>query len=316
MANSFQYSDVDILFAEDDPAFVEITTQAFSRAGLNREKVHHAEDGCKALDLFQKFLGESSRTLPLLVILDVRMPGMHGNTCASRMRVLETQLKTSRPAFMVCCSAFITKVSTDCTNSYGIENASVFNAMFPKPFGKGEVEIVMSMFKDWMIKQQTEGYSLQAVETVSKLPEAPETETAPEHNASGLEVVDSKTVDIVIADSEMICRMGIVLQLNRLELTDDSIFEAETVEETVDVIAKAQARSPPRPIMVMLGVPAWLTRITEVADQRNKPFLVCTSVSERRESAFQATLPRSFQQEHLKDLLERCQRWWQDQAIS
>merc|ERR1712232_1053194 len=74
---------------------------------------------------------------PLLMVLDVRMPGMDGKQCAQKVKDTVAKEALAREPFMVCCSAEVRKVSYEDKNG-------VFNIILPKPFGKKEASLCVA----------------------------------------------------------------------------------------------------------------------------------------------------------------------------
>lgn len=69
------YSDRSILLIEDNPADVDLTLRAFKR----RKLVNHIEvarDGEEALGLLERW--EAGETLPMVVLLDLKLPRVDG----------------------------------------------------------------------------------------------------------------------------------------------------------------------------------------------------------------------------------------------
>ena len=64
-----------MLVVEDDPITASLLTHRFSRSGF---EVEHHDNGLRGLEAIR-------RTLPDLVILDIRLPGMDGFEILSRM---------------------------------------------------------------------------------------------------------------------------------------------------------------------------------------------------------------------------------------
>jgi CheY-like chemotaxis protein len=87
--------DVDILLVEDDPADVELTMAAFATARL-RNQVEVVRDGEAALDfLFQRGTYSHRKGLsgPLVVLLDLHLPKVHGLEVLQRLRSQELTQK-------------------------------------------------------------------------------------------------------------------------------------------------------------------------------------------------------------------------------
>jgi CheY-like chemotaxis protein len=78
-----RHSDEYILVVDDDPDAREILSYAVEYVGLGAMSV---EDGLEAIDVLLK----EGKVLPVLVLLDLMMPGLDGFTVLSRMRAHPT----------------------------------------------------------------------------------------------------------------------------------------------------------------------------------------------------------------------------------
>lgn len=117
------HQPVQILLAEDDPGHARLIQRNLSRVGLVNQ-VHHVTDGQFALD-FINCQGEYSdrpKGLPLLAILDVKMPRVDGVEVLRRIKsdpALETMpvimlTTTDDPrevekCYELGCNVYITK---------------------------------------------------------------------------------------------------------------------------------------------------------------------------------------------------------------
>jgi CheY-like chemotaxis protein/DNA-binding XRE family transcriptional regulator len=83
--------NVDILLVEDDPADIELTLAAFSTARLSNH-IEVVRDGAAALDfLFRRGVYAQRRQErdPLVVLLDLHLPKVHGLEVLQRLRADE-----------------------------------------------------------------------------------------------------------------------------------------------------------------------------------------------------------------------------------
>jgi two-component system response regulator len=79
------YDNVEILFVEDSRDDAMLTMRALSKSGFTN-KLHHVKDGSEALDFLYCegiYTGRNSKSLPRLILLDLKMPKVSG------MQVLE-----------------------------------------------------------------------------------------------------------------------------------------------------------------------------------------------------------------------------------
>jgi CheY-like chemotaxis protein len=71
-----------ILLVDDNPDDVELTVRAFRSSDVH-EPIRIARDGTEAID---QLFGSPSRTLPALVLLDLKLPGIDGVDVLRRIR--------------------------------------------------------------------------------------------------------------------------------------------------------------------------------------------------------------------------------------
>jgi two-component system, response regulator len=93
-----------ILLVEDNPDDVNMTLFAFKQAHIANEIVV-AQDGSKAIDYLFGYRQENDptrSTVPLLIILDLRLPGMDGKEVLKRIR---TDPKTKHVPVVVLTSS-------------------------------------------------------------------------------------------------------------------------------------------------------------------------------------------------------------------
>lgn len=93
-----------ILLVEDNPSDVELTKRAFAREHLNNDIVV-AEDGREALDYMfatGKYTGRDVNDLPLLVLLDLKLPMIDGHEVLRQIRADE---RTHRQLVIILTSS-------------------------------------------------------------------------------------------------------------------------------------------------------------------------------------------------------------------
>ena len=84
MGSVEDWSQIEILLAEDNPADAEMTLRALQKHHL-ANKVHWVKDGAEALD----YLFNPERKLPNLILLDIKMPKVDGIDVLRRVRADE-----------------------------------------------------------------------------------------------------------------------------------------------------------------------------------------------------------------------------------
>jgi two-component system response regulator len=113
-----------ILLVEDNPADVELTKRALKKANICNQLIV-AEDGVEALDyLFGrgKYSGSEKSALPVVVLLDLKLPKVDGNEVLKQIRanpltrVLPVVILTSskedkdlRTSYESGCNSYIRK---------------------------------------------------------------------------------------------------------------------------------------------------------------------------------------------------------------
>ncbi len=93
-----------ILLVEDNPSDVELTKRAFAKEHLNNDIVV-AEDGREALDYMfgnGKYTGRDVNDLPLLVLLDLKLPMIDGHEVLRQIRADE---RTHRQLVIILTSS-------------------------------------------------------------------------------------------------------------------------------------------------------------------------------------------------------------------
>lgn len=288
MPSGFDSGRLDVVYAEDEVVFQEIAMPAFSKAGISRERIHMSEDGRGALEDLHS-LQASDASLPIVVLLDLRMPGMDGAQCARHIQQLIQDGALLREPFVVCCSAGVRDTEVD-------DKAGLFQLRIPKPLGPREVVEVLDLAEKWWS---------------SRSPQAREPDPAPPAEVSSAPPGCAPPVDLgflLLADSEPICRMSLLRALGPLGIKDDAINEADDVDEAVETLQEKDKSSGLAPL-VLLGNPEWAGAIRAACEGGPLPFMVCTSMmspSERPPSGFDAVLLRQFKRPDLDALLAQC----------
>jgi CheY-like chemotaxis protein len=143
--------EVTILLAEDDPGHARLIEKNLHRANITNDIVY-AENGQQALDyLFGEgaYAGKQQR-LPLLVLLDLNMPGIDGYQVLKRMKedertrripviVLTTtdDLHEVSRCYDLGCNAYLTKPVDYAQFSDLIRKMGLFLSVVTMPDSKG-----------------------------------------------------------------------------------------------------------------------------------------------------------------------------------
>lgn len=280
---------VEVIYAEDEEVFRETAVRELLKAGFLRENIHESENGIGALEDLARLQVEGDATLPLVVLLDVRMPGMDGRECALQIQELVKKRALRREPFVMCISSIARQVIVD-------EGKGNFQVVLPKPFNTSIVHEALDLLRRWW----TLGLGRQ-------LP--------------AWKRFDPGLLDIITADVEPVCRLSATTAFTQAGVEDDRVSEVDNVEELLEALTTAQAGDRSRPLVVLLGCAPWAPRIRSLMESvpaatRRDPFVMCTSVDSDRICAspavqhFHAFLPRSFGQADVRWCIELCRLWW------
>lgn len=324
MAGISAMVDLEVILAEDEEMFRDMALLKLTQAGVSEERVHLAEDGQEAIDLLDKL---QAKVVPIIMLLDVRMPNVNGNQCADRIKADVRDGRRLHEPFMVCCSANIREVSRDEGN---------FHMTMPKNFDTDEVRLCITEGYQWCkerlprtlpeaVTAQVETSLIESALAEPILFEPPEATSAnlnspssgSVHNPStGVEHASAAsqptrtsdgTFDLIVADAEPICRMALLANISLLGLPDPA--ETEDIEETETALREAQETDADRPLVLMLGNPLWLDKISRLDLALRRPFIINTSVDG---VGGHAALPSTYSQADLQKVFDQSIRWWED----
>jgi two-component system response regulator len=129
-----------ILLVEDNPDDVELTLRAFRKVNLKNE-IEVATDGALALER----LNDTTKTLPSLVLLDLKLPRIDG------LEVLRTIRATERMRLMPVVVLTSSKEEADIVESYRLGA----NSYVRKPVDFSEfVEATRQLGLYWLVLNQ------------------------------------------------------------------------------------------------------------------------------------------------------------------
>jgi len=135
-----------ILLVEDNPSDIKLTKRAFQQSNLTND-LQVATDGAAALDyLFSKVGDEYENPLPVLVLLDIKLPKIDGLEVLERIRSEE---RTELTPVVILTSS---KEQEDMVRSYRLGA----NSYIRKPVDfKQFVESVQQLGLYWLVLNQT-----------------------------------------------------------------------------------------------------------------------------------------------------------------
>jgi len=281
-------SHVDVVYAEDEEVFRETAIRQLEKAGFARQHIYESENGLGALENLAKLQDEGNISQPLVVLLDIRMPGMDGKECALQIQEMVKNRLLRRQPFVVCISSIHRQIQVE-------EGGGNFQIVLPKPISAEMVEKTLEFIRKWW----TMGVS----------------RTMP-----AWKVFSPATIDVIVADEEPVCQMASGTAFQHAGILPTAVTEVDSEEDLVQRLRDDDGTSE-RPLILLLGTAAWATPLKEVAEQRRtlgrrEPFIVCTSVDSDRIGSsaavtnFHAFLPRTFSQDDVKWCLELCRLWW------
>ena len=285
----------DVIYAEDEEVFRETAVRELLKLGFLRQNIREADNGLEALEHLAHLQHEGHITKPLLVLLDVRMPGMDGRECALQIQELVKQKQLRREPYVVCLSSIARQVEVD-------EGGGNFQIVLPKPITAQFLQDAFEHLRQWW----TLGFGRQ-------LP--------------AWKTFKAECIDVIAADDEPVCRMASQMAFVQVGVPQDTVVDVESEEELIEQLADVQAGDASRPLILLLGKEEWAGYVQQWVKEkryaeclRREPFVICTSVDSERIGAsganeyFHAFLPRNFGHKDVKWSLEYCRLWWQTRS--
>lgn len=281
----------DVIYAEDEEVFRETAIRELLKVGYLRQNIYEADNGIGALEHLARMQNEGNVTKPLLVLLDVRMPGMDGRECALQIQELVKKKLLRREPFVVCISSIHRQVEID-------EGGGNFQIVMPKPINTGYLDDALELMRKWW----TMGHGRQL----------------PAWKQFKLE-----DIDLISADDEPVCRLSAWMAFASAGVLSEHVTEVDEEDELLEHVINAQDGDTRRPMIILLGKETWAPQLREWVEQqrlaktiRREPFVVCTSVNSDRIGGstaveqFHAFLPRTFTPKDINWCLEYCRLWW------
>lgn len=266
MPRKWDESRLQIIFAEDDIVFRELSKLFFVKEGDAEEEnslfflVEHGKEAIEKLIELQ----DGDEEYPILMVLDKQMPTMGGEKCAETVKEMKAKRELRRVPFIVCCSAVYGKeVSVDLELVH-----QVFNITLPKPLDDTKVKMILNKCEEWW---------------------APETDSSPEKDSapSQQKVVPSNLEEflrygrVIACDREPTLAAAYACCMTTLGMDEESVHEVYESNEAVDVLISWKDEVPDRPLIVFVDS-KWGDKVKELGGdylKRWRPFFVNTTVN-------------------------------------
>ena len=102
----FDSSRVNVILADDEITNRVVAAMNLGMGGFSEDRINECEDGEEAINILTELqTEEDDNDSPIIVLLDLHMPGgMDGNIAALKIRENMDKF-TNRKPFLVCCSA-------------------------------------------------------------------------------------------------------------------------------------------------------------------------------------------------------------------
>jgi len=292
-----------VIYAEDDEIFREATVRRLVAAGFSTQNIRECSNGLECLEALVNAQFDGNLTMPLVVILDVRMPVMDGRETALHIQELSKKRLLSREPFVISISSLYEQVTVQ-------EGKGNFQVVVPKPFDSSHVmECIRLLTRWWTVG---EARTLPAWKSFS---------------------VDE--IDIIVAGEEPLCRLHASVAFGQAGASQKHIAEAEDEEELFQMLSKAQEEDTGRPLVVILMQCKWAVtfqkRTAGSADRKHKwavkseqlkrqPFIIFTPDVDMRQvgklgiaemaAYFDAFLPSKFRKNDVEWCVKLLRLWW------
>jgi two-component system response regulator len=125
--------EVEVLLIEDNASDVEMITRALKKPN-NEKPLFRVKDGGEALDFLfgeGQYAGRDTKNMPQLILIDLKMPKVHGKECLMRIKMND---RTKKIPVVVLSSS---REDADITESYDLgANGYVIKPMDSEEFHK------------------------------------------------------------------------------------------------------------------------------------------------------------------------------------
>lgn len=299
---------VDVIYAEDDEIFREATVRRLITAGFSKQNIRECSNGLDCLLALANAQSEGNLTMPLVVILDVRMPDMDGRETALHIQELSKKRMLSREPFVISISSLYEQVTVQ-------EGRGNFQVVVPKPFDSSNMmECIHLLTRWWTVG---EGRSLPAFKSFN---------------------VDE--IDIIVACEEPLCRLHAAVAFGQAGASHGNVAEAEDEEELFRMLSEAQEKDAGRPLVLILMEHKWAVKFqkrmaegagikhkwsVEAEQLKRQPFIIFTPDDDMRRqdmrkvckmgvaemaAYFDAFLPSKFSKRDVEWSFELLRLWW------
>jgi len=297
--------NIDVIYADDETLFHDIAEDALTRLGISEKRLFFAENGLEALERLLQ-LQSQNLTQPLVMLLDVRMPGMDGRECAMLVQEHIARGELIRNPFVACISSTV----EDGLLAAG-EGKGNFQEVISKSFSEEDLRrVFQAVIDSWCGN----------VEQPRQLP--------------AWKRWNLREVDVIVCDDEEAGRMCQRMLLEGIGVSPDRIVEAEHAGELMRILEDREmgeaVESVPDlgPLMVFLdmvmpGRSGW-EAAREIHGHwdggrlRREPFMVCISVtgkdvvaSPQGKQLFHGFMPKSCNDQDMRYIIELCRLWYQ-----
>mmetsp|Transcript_26954 Transcript_26954/g.41879 ORF Transcript_26954/g.41879 Transcript_26954/m.41879 type:complete len:307 (-) Transcript_26954:38-958(-) len=284
---SLPLSRLQVIFADDEEMFHIVTIPEFVRHGILEEHIYKATNSMEALEHLMTLQSSPiGADAPIMVVLDVRMPGIGGMECAAQIQEKILRNELSRHVFVVCMTSSL------------IGGTTLFDRCITKPFiGEPLVDSLNQLSSWWVHKAAKPEKSILS---------------EPASSSAGLGKSSMLPVQIIVADARLINMTATVeLLMTMPETSENNIAEVDNEDDLHSAAVESQDGDPDQPLMIVLGSATWIDVLDRIDLRRRMPYLVCTQGHcDLKCSRFHVSL--SLDQplrEFLAPLLAQCQKY-------